>query len=220
MVAGCRVNHANFFKHIQIGYHPLGLPASQRHFRHLPFGELPSSRPRYTRLSRLDRASSSESEDEEGLSERPSAFRLRRGRCGVVRLDRRGPYPSSRPHRSSGGKSRPGEGAGKTILTRRPDAAEDRRHGPWQPFKDVFSQLPRSRATSHTLRSDADEDVDRMDVDCEDVTEQDDQESLEERERARILSERWRYDSDMGAVGLGMGVDEEEQVVLDDYEAK
>jgi hypothetical protein len=59
-----------------------------------------------------------------------------------------------------------------------------------------------------------------MDVDGEDITEQDDQESLEERERARLLSERWRYDSDMGTVGLGMDVDEEEQVVLDDYEAK
>jgi enhancer of polycomb-like protein len=59
-----------------------------------------------------------------------------------------------------------------------------------------------------------------MDVDGEESEERDDSESLEERERARFLSERWRYDADMGAVGLGMGVDDEDQIVIDDYEVE
>jgi enhancer of polycomb-like protein len=59
-----------------------------------------------------------------------------------------------------------------------------------------------------------------MDVDGEESEERDDPESVEERERARILSERWRYDADMGAVGLGMGVDDEDQIVIDDYEVE
>jgi hypothetical protein len=35
-----------------------------------------------------------------------------------------------------------------------------------------------------------------------------------------MLSERWRYDYDGGLVGVGMGVKDEDQVVIDDYETR
>ena len=35
-----------------------------------------------------------------------------------------------------------------------------------------------------------------------------------------MLSERWRYDYDGGLVGVGMGVKDEDQGVIDDYETR
>ncbi len=198
----------------QVGYHPMSLPASERHFRPLPFGAGLAPRRTSARLLRADRSTSPESEEEETFRSRfPTSFRLRRGRGGITRLDRRGPFAC----RSWRGQQPHGDEA--------PLFGERKRERRYRPFENVYDQLP----WSHGSPSDEEESADEMDVDQSNDAggivaatghADADAELLEQKERARVMDERWRYDFDMGLVGMGMGAETEDQVVIDDYEAK
>lgn len=119
---------------------PLPDPAPVKHFRCLPPPDDIISRSQSFRTPRQ------------------ICFRLRRGRGGIVRLDRKFPgYASPLPR---GLEEEPDYGL--------PDDVEEQ---------------------------DADDDT-------------------------QALTERWRYDADQGKIGYGMGMVEDDQVIIDDYETR
>lgn len=75
-------------------------------------------------------------------------------------------------------------------------------------FADEWTSLPSTRRTR------IEEDVEPMDGVVE-------AKEMGSDEFARRISERWRYDSEAGVVGVGMGLkglDGEERVIIDDFE--
>lgn len=188
-----------------VTYQPLPTTAPLKYFRCLPatdsrFGQTQQSLAR----SNLDHKSvlrdqeDGEAEDDretvlrETVLSRPNhqmCFRLRRGRGGITRLDRK--MPTVRHVTRNQGR-----------FTMSDD-----------PFRRLFPINP--LATRDVLDEDSSSEEGR-------VMSTKEREAYEEQEgdRARILSERWRYDYDGGMVGVGMGVKDEDQVVIDDYEAR
>lgn len=51
-------------------------------------------------------------------------------------------------------------------------------------------------------------------------SEEDDADAVQDADFVHRLSERWRYDAENGKVGLGLGVADEDQVILDDFEPR
>ncbi|KAL7417881.1 enhancer of polycomb-like-domain-containing protein [Mrakia frigida] len=138
--------------------------------------------------------SSSSSSSRSSTPGRTSAFRLRRGRGGIIRLDRRSeprsePPPRQQPHW-------------------RMDRRDAREALVDSLFADEWTSLPSTRRTR------IEEDVEPMDGVVE-------AKEMGSDEFARRISERWRYDSEAGVVGVGMGLkglDGEERVIIDDFE--
>lgn len=126
-------------------------------------------------------------------------FRLRRGRGGVMRLDRK--MPTVRHTAIS--QAKPPSGPPGTM------APED-------PFKKLFPNNPLARRSVFESDSSDNEDDDEE----AEPSRSNPRREAEEEERARKLTERWRYDYDGGLVGVGMGVKDEDQVVIDDYETR
>lgn len=171
-----------------LAYQPLPVASAFRHFRCLPSTESLAASQSSTRRKPWDPESPEirPTVDDDGMSQtRPNhqiCFRLRRGRGGIVRLDRRMP---SITHQAM---DRPRYG--DTFLTR------------------MFPVNPLAR---RRLRDASEEPIARPDgVSVEE----------EDEETARILSERWRYDPVQGVVGVGMGVIDDDSIVVDDYELK
>nr|XP_031864462.1 uncharacterized protein CI109_000376 [Kwoniella shandongensis]KAA5531534.1 hypothetical protein CI109_000376 [Kwoniella shandongensis] len=153
-------------------YQPLPQPHSIHTFR--PITALD---PHYS--VRRGRANSDDDEDEPVL---PSSFRLRRGRGGVVRLDRRTALLSRR------------RGSPPSSPTKYPD---------W-----LFPDTAPSRSEGRRPRS-----IDELEEDSP---------SSPEVLKRRRLNEVWRYDVDRGgALGVGMGVlEDQDRVIVDDLESK
>lgn len=130
-------------------------------------------------------------------------FRLRRGRGGVMRLDRK--MPTVRHIALSQSKPISSSGPPGTIV-------------PEDPFRKLFPNNPLARRS--VFESDSSDDEDDDDDGENEPSRSGPRWEAEEEERARMLSERWRYDYDGGLVGVGMGVKDEDQVVIDDYETR
>ncbi|ORY30601.1 enhancer of polycomb-like-domain-containing protein [Naematelia encephala] len=137
---------------------------------------------------------------------RPSAFRLRRGRDGILRLDRRPWVPA------------------RLKLGSKP-SLEDRL------FPDTLCLRPASRRPRSIddipQRKDDDEEEEDEDEDEDDGDEaaervQDDGDDTFSSTKRRRLNEIWRYDADHGgAVGVGMGLaGDEDRVIIDDLDPK
>ncbi|KAJ9101765.1 hypothetical protein QFC21_003104 [Naganishia friedmannii] len=184
-----REDDRNFEHSTNLSYQPLPVPAAFRHFRCLPSTESLAASQSLTRPKPWDPESpeiSSTIEDESMSSTRPNhqiCFRLRRGRGGIIRLDRRMP---SVAHSQAMDRPRHGD----TFMSRMFPVNPLARLRRWEGFDDLPSR------------------PDGISVEEED------------EEAARHVSERWRYDSVQGAVGVGMGVTDDDQVVVDDYELK
>lgn len=162
----------------QSPYQPLPLSSAERAFRPLS-ALLPPG-------ADLDEDEENDEDHYEPL--RPPSFRLRRGRGGVLRLDRR-----------------------NAVLPRRRDTApapgigSGAKYGEW-----LFPDSLGAKADSNRPKS-----IDDVQRDRDDLEE-------EGRAKRRRLNEMWRYDVDSGgAVGVGMGVNgDEERVIIDDLEPK
>lgn len=87
---------------------------------------------------------------------------------------------------------------------------------PEDPFKKLFPNNPLARRSVFESDSSDNEDDDEE----AEPSRSNPRREAEEEERARKLTERWRYDYDGGLVGVGMGVKDEDQVVIDDYETR
>ena len=134
-------------------------------------------------------------------------FRLRRGRGGIMRLDRKMPTVrhTARSQQLPTGIVAPGD-----------------------PFMKLFPVNPLAeKRVFESDNSDTSEDEDEVEDDAMEGVELKDRVAArkarweaQEEERARSISERWRYDYDGGLVGIGMGVKDEDQVVIDDYETR
>lgn len=172
-----------------LAYQPLPVAAALRHFRCLPSTESLAVSQSSLRPKPWDPESPEihPTGDEDAMSTtRPNhsvCFRLRRGRGGIVRLDRRMP---SVAHGQAIDRPRYGDATLSKMLPVNPLAR--RRHR-----QSSADSIPRPDGVS------AEE---------------------EDEEAARILSERWRYDPVQGVVGVGMGVTDDDQIVVDDYEIK
>lgn len=171
-----------------LAYQPLPVASAFRHFRCLPSTESlavsQSSMPSKPWDPESPEIHPTGEDDSTAL--RPNhqtCFRLRRGRGGIVRLDRRMP---SVAHSQAMERSRYGDSFLSRMFTVNPLAR--RRH------RD-FSEEQVTRPDGVTVEE-------------------------EDEEAARILSERWRYDAVQGIVGVGMGVTDDDQIVVDDYEIK
>lgn len=187
-----------------VAYQPLPIPAQARMFRPLlpepsPPGSLagPASPPPST------------------SSRSSTTFRLRRGRGGILRVDRHiehRPRPSHRGYRPS---TRSDGGTTEALVN------------------DLFPNSYFGYASEHPLRpleDDADE-SDAMDGVVESAPAHSHPSNYAHRPRhtpeeidfGRRVSERWRYDAEFGVVGAGMGMrglEEEERVVVDEYEER
>ena len=99
---------------------------------------------------------------------------------------------------------------------------------PGDPFMKLFPVNPLAeKRVFESDNSDTSEDEDGAEDDAMEGVELKDRMAArkarweaQEEERARSISERWRYDYDGGLVGIGMGVKDEDQVVIDDYETR
>lgn len=145
-------------------YQPMPTTSAMRYFRCIP----PSDS--YTQKTDDDGLSLEDSSDMPIIpSNHQMCFRLRRGRGGSFRLDRK--MPSVHRYRKGGSGT---------------DLAEQ--------------ALPVDALMYPSMMGDdADETM---------------------RDRARMLSERWRYDGMNGKSGVNLGVADEDQVVIDDFEPK
>ena len=114
----------------------------------------------------------------------PPSFRLRRGRGGTLRLDRRNPV---------------------FVHRRGPAPKLASAFSDWL-FPGTFSSKSASR------RPKSIEEVDDEDMD----------ETMEDRAQVRRMNEVWRYDVDRGgALGVGMGITEDEdRIIIDDLDPK
>jgi enhancer of polycomb-like protein len=172
-----------------LAYQPFPQPVPFKHFRCLPASDL-SLRPQH-----LPETVSDEEHDNslpDSIPSRPNhhmCFRLRRGRGGLTRLDRK--MPSVRHLARSHLRSAIIEEPAKRWFPTNPLAKRN--------LADTNSSV-----LDHA-RSGAGDALDFQDS---------------EEDRSRQLSERWRYDYDGGLVGVGMGVKDEDQVVIDDYETR
>jgi enhancer of polycomb-like protein len=171
-----------------LAYQPLPIASALRHFRCLPSTESLAVSQSSVPSKPWDPESPEihPTGEEDASSIRPNhqtCFRLRRGRGGIIRLDRRMP---SVAHSQAMERSRYGD----SFLSR------------------MFMVNPLARRRH---RDPSEEQIARPDgVSLEE----------EDEEAARILSERWRYDAVQGTVGVGMGVTDDDQIVVDDYEIK
>ena len=185
------------FFSLQTAYQPLAQSTTIRLFRPL----LPDN----TNPAPVN-PPSSPSPPSRSSSVRTSAFRLRRGRGGIIRLDRRSeprsePLPRSQSHWNK--------------TDRRTAFVDDL-------FADEWTSLPTSGRRARILEEDEDETEPMEGV--EDVVAKEEGKEARTRagdEYARRISERWRYDAEVGVVGVGMGLkglEGEERVIIDDYE--
>lgn len=172
-----------------LAYQPLPVAAALRHFRCLPSTESLAVSQSSLRPKPWDPESLEihQTGDDDAMSAtRPNhsiCFRLRRGRGGIVRLDRRMPSVVSG------------------------QASDRSRYGD----ANLSKMFPVNPLARHRHRQASEDTVPRADgVSAEE----------EDEEAARILSERWRYDPVQGAVGVGMGVTDDDQIVVDDFEIK
>jgi enhancer of polycomb-like protein len=196
---------------VQLAYQPLITPAPLRLFRPLVPELTPIPQP--TTTTTPTTTTSPTSSTSSILSPEPlrsSSFRLRRGRGGIIRLDRRVDT------RSSAGSKPRGIPA--------PSWRDERKREKGEPlldclFPDEWSSLPTGP------KRDRVEDEEAVSTSMEGVLESNpvEEKSTENDEYGRRVSERWRYDSEAGVVGVGMGMhglEDEERVIVDDFEER
>lgn len=203
---------------LQLAYQPLITPAPLRLFRPLinEATVFTASHPSSSSSSTSSPSTSSLSSASSPQPTRSSSFRLRRGRGGIIRLDRR---VDSRTAPASTAKPR-GIPA--------PSWRDERKRERGEPllttlFADEWSLLP--SIERRRIKSDDDEPgftgVDMMEGVIEGHANA--KTLSEDVEYGRRISERWRYDSEAGVVGVGMGMqglEDEERVIIDDFEER
>jgi enhancer of polycomb-like protein len=188
-----------------VAYQPLPIPAQARMFR--PLLPEPSSA-----SGSLAGGGGPSSPPTSSSARTSTTFRLRRGRGGILRVDRHvehRPRPSHRGYRPS---TRSDGGTTEALVN------------------DLFPNSYFGHASEHPLRpveSDDDDDAsDAMDgvVDLQpSLYAHRPRHTPDEIDYGRRVSERWRYDAEFGVVGAGMGMrglEEEERVVVDEYEER
>lgn len=201
-----------------VAYQPLPIPSQARMFRPLLPETTSLSSSASLAAAAAAAASLSSSPVVPPVSSSPSsnsrnttAFRLRRGRGGILRVDR---HVEQRPRTSHRGY-RP---------SNRPDASTETL------VSDLFPNSYFNHPSEHPLRpAEDDDEPDAMDGVVETSTLHSHsyvhrhRHSAEEIDHGRRISERWRYDAEFGVVGVGMGLrglDDEDRVVIDEFEER
>ncbi|OCF37306.1 hypothetical protein I316_01215 [Kwoniella heveanensis BCC8398] len=163
-------------------YQPLPLPQSV-----VSYKPVTSLDPHHAHAYHRGRQDSDEESDEEPLYH--TSFRLRRGRGGVVRLDRRAPLSSRR----------------------RAPPATSSDYPDW-----LFPDRSPRKSTSPRPRS-----VDEV-LEAREQEREREEEEADSPSKRRRLNEICRYDvSRGGALGVGMGVaEDQDRVIVDDLESK
>ncbi|CED83219.1 Polycomb enhancer protein, EPC [Phaffia rhodozyma] len=181
-----------------VAYQPLLPPTPARHFRPL----LPEGSSAFPSSSVLSAAKSSTTSSARPSGRFATSFRPRRGRGGIMRFDRKSEHhrqqhpPVASPRTSSYYTQSSSEPLSAELF---PDQ--------WSSLRsDSRPTLEQSKDTSQPMDG-----IEGFSIASH---------GHDQRDYARRISERWRYDSELGAVGVGMGtrgLEDEERLVVDEY---